>query len=108
MADANGLVLGYVVCADAAEARRMADVLVNEKLAACANIVTGVHSVFLWQSEVTSADEVLLLMKTLAEKIPAVERRIKSMHSYDVPCICFYAAQHVNPEYAEWVRESLR
>lgn len=108
MSDAKGLVLGYVVCADAAEARRIADALVEEKLAACANIVTGVHSVFVWQNKMTSADEVLLLLKTLTEKIPAVEQKVKALHSYDVPCISFYAAQHVNVEYLVWVRESLK
>jgi len=100
--------MGYVVCSDEKEARKIADALVKEKLAACVNVIQGVHSVFSWQGRVESADEVLLLCKTLKSKIPAVEKRIKSLHSYDVPCICFYPAVHVNAEYEKWLRDCLK
>jgi periplasmic divalent cation tolerance protein len=107
MADGRGLVMGYVVCADATQARKIADVLVNEKLAACVNIVPGVHSVFSWNGKVQHADEVLLLCKTTQAKIPAFEKKVKSLHSHDVPCICFYKAEHVSAGYEKWLRDSL-
>ncbi|MBI2445853.1 divalent-cation tolerance protein CutA [Candidatus Micrarchaeota archaeon] len=107
MADANEVVLGYVICADAGEGQRIADVLVREKLAACVNILTGVHSVFSWQGEVQHADEVLLLCKTTRAKIPAFEKKVKSLHSHDVPCVCFYPAMHVGAEYERWLRDFL-
>ncbi len=101
------VVLGYIVCADAAEAQKIGRVLVEEKLAACANVVSGVQSFFSWAGKIQNTEEAILFCKTLSEKIPAVEKKIKSMHTYDVPCICFYEAKSVNPAYKKWIRESL-
>lgn len=102
------VVLGYVVCADAREAQRIGRALVEQKLVACANVVTGVESIFSWDATLQTAKEAVLFLKTLTEKMPAVEKQVKSLHSYDVPCICFYRAEHVNAEYEKWLRESLR
>lgn len=107
MADADGIVLGYVVCASVTEAQKISDALVKEKLVACTNVVPAVQSTFFWQGELESVREVLLFCKTLQRKMPAVEARIKALHSHDVPCICFYPAVHVNAEYASWVRQSV-
>ncbi len=102
------VVLGYIVCADAVEAARIGESLVKEKLVACANVVPSVQSVFLWDGKPQRTDEAVLFCKTLSEKIPSVEKKAESMHSYNVPCICFYEAKSVNPAYEKWIRESLR
>lgn len=102
-----GVVLGYIVCADATEASKIGEVLVKEKLAACANVVPAVQSTFFWQGTFEKTEEALLFCKTVSEKIPAVEGCVKSLHSHDVPCICFYQAAHVNAEYDDWVRKAL-
>ncbi len=98
----------YLPCGSLADAKRIGRILVEEKLAACVNIVPRVHSIFREKQRVKSVVEALLLAKVPKQKQTAVTRRIQALHSYDVPCICFYEAESVNPDYLNWVHESLR
>lgn len=103
-----GVVLGYIVCKDVLEAGKIAESLVKLKLVACANIVPAVRSTFFWNGALQNVEEAVLFCKTLSKKIPAVEKKVRSLHSYDVPCICFYRAEHVNADYEQWIRASLK
>ncbi|MCJ7656139.1 MAG: divalent-cation tolerance protein CutA, partial [Dehalococcoidia bacterium] len=67
------------------EALKIAESLVNEKKAACVNIVPGVDSVFRWEGKLDSARESLLLVKTKASLFPEIVEMVKRMHSYEVP-----------------------
>ena len=93
----------YVTAADAEEARRIGRQLVEEQLAACANIIAGVTSIFRWQGELDEASEAVLILKTTEEKLaPAIER-VKSLHSYDCPCIEALPVVEGNRDFLAWV-----
>ena len=84
-------------------ARRIAQQLVTENLAACANIIPAVESIYRWQDEIESAQEILVFFKTTAARYAAFEDRLKSLHSYEVPeIICLRIADGL-PEYLRWV-----
>jgi periplasmic divalent cation tolerance protein len=97
-----------VTCGSRAEARRIGRSAVEKKLAACANILAGVESIYRWKGKVERAREVLLLMKTTATRLRELEREVKRMHSYDVPEFVVVPLVAGSREYLAWVGESVR
>jgi periplasmic divalent cation tolerance protein len=86
-------------------ARRIAHQLVTENLAACANIIPAVESIYRWQTKIENAQEVLVFFKTTAERYDAFQEKLKSLHPYEVPeIICLRIADGL-PEYLRWVGE---
>lgn len=85
-------------------ARRIARQLVSENLAACANIIPTVESIYRWQDKIEDAPETMVLFKTTTARYPAFQDRLKSLHPYEVPeIICWQIADGL-PEYLRWVR----
>ena len=97
------IVTVYAVFASAEEAHRIADAAVEERLAACANILAPCRSIYRWQGEVERADEVPALFKTRAETAEALIARIAELHSYEVPAAVVWPIAAALPAYAEWV-----
>jgi periplasmic divalent cation tolerance protein len=91
----------------AEEAKRMARALVEERLAACVNVVGSVASVYRWQGAVEEASEVLLLIKTRVEKLEALEGAVRRLHSYDVPEFVILKVDGGSAAYLRWLDESL-
>jgi len=88
---------------DRETARRIARQLVTENLAACANIVPAVESIYRWQDKIENAQETLVFFKTTAARYAAFQDRLKSLHTYEVPeIICLRIADGL-PEYLRWV-----
>ena len=88
---------------DIETARRIARQLVTENLAACANIVPAVESIYRWQDKIENAQETLVFFKTTAARYAAFQDRLKSLHPYEVPeIICLRIADGL-PEYLRWV-----
>jgi periplasmic divalent cation tolerance protein len=85
-------------------AKQMAAHLVENKLAACVNIVSGCVSVYRWEGRIEEADEVALSAKTQASRLRALEDAINALHPYDVPDILALPVVHANAQYADWVR----
>ncbi len=85
------------------EARRLARRLLEQKKAACVNIVPGVSSLFWWQGEISSDEENLLVIKTRAELLDEVVALVRQVHSYDVPEIIALPVVGGNREYLEWI-----
>ena len=83
----TGLVLAYITAANRDEAVKLATVLVQERLAACANVFQGMTSLYWWQGEVQTSDEVAFLVKTRADLMEALTTRVRALHSYSVPCV---------------------
>jgi periplasmic divalent cation tolerance protein len=91
---------------DRAIAEKIARALVEQKLAACVNILAGCSSVYRWQGKVETADEVPLLVKTRGEIYAEVEAAIKSLHPYELPEIVAVPVAHGSSEYLEWINAS--
>lgn len=87
------------------EARRIARALVEERLAACANILGPCHSIYRWQGDIEEAEEVAALFKTGAGRAEALIARLCELHSYDVPAAAVWPIGASNPAYRAWVEE---
>jgi periplasmic divalent cation tolerance protein len=98
----------YVVFANAEEAERIGRTVVEERLAACINILPGVRSIYRWQGKVETADEVAAILKTHHWQSDALMARIAALHSYDVPCIVTWPIDKVLRNYSDWVEDSTR
>lgn len=86
-----------------AEARRLADALVGEEIAACVNIVPKATSVYRWQSNVETAEECLLVIKSAATAADRLKSRYKGLHPYDVPELIALDVPDGLPDYLAWV-----
>lgn len=98
----------YAVFADAEEAERIGRAVVEERLAACINILSPVRSIYRWQGKVESADEVAAILKTHHWNSDALIARIAELHSYEVPCIVAWPVDKVLRTYVDWVEDSSR
>ena len=85
------------------EAHKIAELLVNEKKAACVNILPGVDSLFWWEDKLESARESLLLVKTKASLFPEIVELVKRTHSYEVPEIIALPIISGNEDYVKWL-----
>jgi periplasmic divalent cation tolerance protein len=90
------------------EAEKIAYCLIKNKLAACVNIMENVNSLFWWQGKVDSAKEALLIVKTRKTLMHKLIRKVKSLHSYEVPEIIALPIVCGNKEYLKWINESTR
>ncbi len=88
---------------DEASARRLADVLVAERLAACVNLLAPCRSVYRWQGALASAEEIPLLIKTTTARYAALETAIRTQHPYELPEIIAVPVAHGLPDYLAWV-----
>jgi len=98
----------FCTCPDTDTAERLAEALVEERLAACVNILPGLRSVYRWQAEVERADEVLLLIKTLPDRYPALQDRLRELHPYELPELLAVEAAAGLPAYLSWVADETR
>ncbi len=103
----NYLTMSFVLimntCPDLKTARQIAENLINEKLAACVNIMPAGLSVYRWQGKVESAEENLLLIKTHEDKYPEVETMIQKLHPYELPEIIAVPITRGLPDYLSWL-----
>lgn len=97
------IVTVYAVFADTAEACRIGGVVVEEGLAACANVLGDCHSIYRWQGKLEVAAEAPALFKARADRAEALVARIAELHSYEVPAIVVWPIESALPAYAEWV-----
>jgi periplasmic divalent cation tolerance protein len=104
----GGVRVVFITASSAAEARKISDALLKEKLAACVNVTAAVTSRYWWKGKIDTAKERLLIAKTTQAKVPALIRRVKEIHSYDVPEIIALPVLAGNPDYLAWVGDSVR
>lgn len=93
----------YVTAASKDEALAIGRALVTERLAACANILPGMHSVYRWQGAVEEAQETVLILKTRKDLADKAVARISVLHGYDVPCAVVYDMAGGLPAYLDWI-----
>ncbi|WP_174590774.1 divalent-cation tolerance protein CutA [Methanocella conradii] len=94
----------YIICRDMEEASRIARALVEERLVACANCDV-VRSVYRWGGRIEEDSEVSMVCKTTTDRVPEVVKRVKEMHSYELPCITWWSLDGGYQPYLDWVRE---
>jgi periplasmic divalent cation tolerance protein len=87
-------------------ARRISNQLVDERFAACANILPAVESVYRWKEKIESGTETLVFFKVSEERQSAFQDKLRSLHPYDVPEIIFLEVGSGLPEYLRWVSEN--
>jgi periplasmic divalent cation tolerance protein len=97
----------YVTTAGADEAIRIAEIVVTERLAACANILNGVTSIFHWDGKLCRETEAVLILKTTEEKTNSLTARIKKLHSYECPCIAVLPIEGGNSEFLNWIERGV-
>lgn len=97
-----------VTAEDRAEAKRIGELLVKEKLAACVNVIPKVSSTYWWKGKIESSNEALLLIKTSSEKLGSLIDRVKELHSYETPEVLALPIEKGAPDYLKWLEESLR
>jgi len=101
----GSIVSVYAVFADMQEASRIGRSMVEEKLAACVNVLGECQSAHRWRGKVEVTTEVAAIFKARADKADALVARIAELHSYDVPAIAVWPVDKTPPAYAEWVNE---
>lgn len=94
----------YATFGSTEEAARIGRAMVEERLAACVNILGPCRSIYRWQGAVEQADEVAALFKTRADAAAALVARIGALHSYDVPAAVVWPIAEALPAYGQWVR----
>lgn len=95
----------YITAGSSTEGDRLARALVEERLAACVNRIAPVHSVYRWEGKVEQSEEQLLIIKTQKERFPALERRVRELHSYTVPEIIALPIIDGSQDYLRWLSE---
>ena len=100
--------VALVTAPDEDVARSLARALVAERLVACVNVVSGLRSVYRWEGEVQEDAEVLLVLKTRADRVEALTERVLALHPYDVPELLCLPVMGGSPAYLDWVRTEAR
>ena len=97
------LIVCYVTCPCLELAERLGRLCVKERLAACANILPGMRSIYRWKEGVETADETVLLFKTRAELLEALAARIRELHPYELPCVMALPIAGGDAAYLAWI-----
>jgi periplasmic divalent cation tolerance protein len=103
----DAVLVVFATFPDAETARSIGRKLVEEQLAACANLVPQLESIYRWKGAVETANEVLALIKTTAASYAKLEARLRELHPYEVPEIIALEVRAGLPAYLDWVRESV-
>jgi periplasmic divalent cation tolerance protein len=97
----------YITAGDLKEARKIGRILVEEHLAACANIFP-ITSIFRWKGNIDEANEFGIIVKTRTDKMKDIEKRVKEIHSYEVPCVVSFKIEDGSIDYLKWINDSVR
>ena len=91
---------------DAETARKIVQEIVDLRLAACGNIIPQVESIYRWQSKVESSGEALVIFKLTPDRYGAFEKKLRSLHPYELPEVICFKIDNGSPDYLRWVAES--
>jgi len=93
----------YMTVGSKEEARQIGQALVTNRLAACVNILDNMNSFYFWDGELQDDTEVVMIAKTTEEQVPELIKKVKSLHSYDCPCIVSLPVAGGYQPFLEWV-----
>jgi len=97
----------FITSGSEEEAKKLARVLVEEKLAACVNILSDVESLYWWKDKIESSKEWMLVVKTQGKMVNKIVKRVKEIHSYEVPEIIALPIVEGNKDYLQWISDAL-
>lgn len=100
-------VLALSTCPDDETAKRIAEVLVRERLATCVNRMSSVRSTYFWNGRLQDDGEILLMIKTVQSRLPELTARLKAVHPYELPELIALPITGGNEAYLRWVREGM-
>ena len=104
----EGILFVYMTAPDRSTARNLAETLVRERLAACANILDGMESFYWWQGELQRSQESVCIFKIPATGYAALEQRARELHPYELPCIVALPVPCGHDPFLRWVGEETR
>ncbi len=99
------LMMVYVTAASRAEALQLGRALVDERLAACANVLDGMTAIYHWEGKLQEEDEAVLILKTRADRLADLTARLIELHSYDLPCVVAWTIETGHAPYLDWLRD---
>ena len=97
----------YIICKNKKEARKIGVSLIKKRLAACSNIFP-IESIYCWQNKIVNDREAVLIIKTLKKNFKKVEKEVKRLHSYQVPCILEIPIKGGSLEYLNWLKREIK
>jgi periplasmic divalent cation tolerance protein len=97
----------YVTTSSLDEARNLGRTVVEERLAACANVVGAIESFYHWEGKLETGSESLLILKTTGSKVPALTARLLVMHSYNCPAIVAIPILGGHQKFLDWIRDEV-
>jgi periplasmic divalent cation tolerance protein len=98
----------FVTAPSSSEAEQLGSAIVSSGLAACANVVKGIQSIFRWENRINVENECLIIMKTTLDRFPDLEAAVRRRHSYTVPEIIALPIVRGSEPYLEWIRKETR
>ena len=98
-----GINFVYITASSVDEARSIAKELVSSRVAACANIIDNINSIYWWEGELQDDKEAILILKTRDSLVPELIEKVKGIHSYDCPCIVSLPILEGNKPFLDWV-----
>ena len=93
----------YMTAGSRGEATAIGRKLVEERLAACVNIIDHMQSIYRWEGKIEEAAEVVMIAKTTAHCVERLVSRVKALHSYDCPCVVTWKITEGNPDFLDWI-----
>ncbi len=97
----------YITTSGVSESNEIAKVLLQERLAACVNIVPSITSMYLWKGAIEEDNESLMIVKTKSELFEKIIIRVKEIHSYEIPCILKINVEMGSQSYLDWINSEL-
>ena len=97
----------YMTAGSRQEAEKIGKELVASRLAACVNILGNMNSIYMWQGKVQNDSEIVLIAKTTEDQVPQLVEKVKSLHSYECPCIVSIPVSGGNQAFLDWIAEEV-
>ena len=98
----------YITAGSKEEAKTIGKELITSGLAACVNIVDNMNSMYMWDNELQDDKETILIAKTVETRVPALIEKVKSLHSYDCPCVLSLPVSNGNQDFLNWIAAEVR
>lgn len=101
-------ILGYSTFSSDPEARKIATILIEKKLIACANIFPTIKSIYWWKGKIVTDTETAVIFKTIKGNVSEIIQIIKREHSYEIPGVVFFPIEDGNPDFLKWISKATK